>query len=55
MDPVYIYFKEVFLDDKNRFTIDFLDEIVVHQLLFSPENDYYVTSMNCDQNLLKDF
>ena len=24
-------------------------------MLFSPENDYYITSMNCDQNLLKEF
>ena len=24
-------------------------------MLFSPENDYYITSMNYDQNLLKDF
>ena len=24
-------------------------------MLFSPENDYYITSMNWDQNLLKEF
>ena len=55
MEPVYIYFKEAFLDDQNRFTLDFLDEIVVHQMLFSPKNDYYIPSINCDLNLLKDF
>ena len=54
MEPVYIYFKEAFLDDQNRFTLDF-SEIVVHQIFSSPENHYYITSMNCDLNLLKDF
>ena len=53
MIPVYIYFKETFLDGQNRFTLDFSDEIVVHQILFYPENDYYITSKNCDLNLLK--
>ena len=55
MDPVYIYFEEPSLDDENRFTLDFSDETSVHHVLFSPEKDYYVTSMNCDIQLLKDF
>ena len=55
MEPVYIYFKEAFLDDQNRFTLDFPNEIVVHQIILSPENNYYITSMNYDLNLLKIF
>ena len=43
------------LDDNNRFTLDFSDGINVCQILFSPKKDYYVTSMNCDLNLLRDF
>ena len=55
MTSVFIYFKEAMLDDNNRFTLDFSDGINVCQILFSPKKDYYVTSMNCDLNLLRDF
>ena len=55
MEPVYIYFKETLLDDQNRFTLDFSNEITVNEILFSPDKDYYITSMNCDLKLLKDF
>ena len=55
MTSVFIYFKEAMLDDSNRFTLDFSDGINVCQILFSPKKDYYVTSMNCDLNLLRDF
>ena len=55
MELVYIYLKKAFLDDENRFTLDFSDEIIVHQVLLSPEKDYYVTSMNCNLKLLRDF
>ena len=50
MEPVYIYFKETLLDDQNRFTLDFSNEITVNEILFSPDKDYYITSMNCDLN-----
>ena len=55
MEPVYIYFKETLLDDQNRFTLDFSNEITVNEILFSPDKDYYITSMNCDLKLLKIF
>lgn len=55
MELVYIYLKKPFLEDENRFTLDFSDEIIVHQVLLSPEKDYYVTSMNCNLKLLRDF
>ena len=55
MTSAFIYFKEAMLDDNNRFTLDFSDGINVCQILFSPKKDYYVTSMNCDLNLLRDF
>ena len=56
IEPVYIYFKEALLDDQNRFTFDFSNEIIVNKILFSVDKDYYyITSMNCDLKLLKDF
>ena len=55
MTPVYIYFKEALLDDDNRFTLDFANEIYVNQILFSSKYDCYITTLNCDLKLLKDF
>ena len=55
MTPVYIYFKEALLDDDNRFTLDFANDIYVNQILFSSKCDYYITKLNCDLKLLKDF
>ena len=43
------------MDDQNRFTLDFSNEIIVNEILFSPDKDYYITSMNCDLKLLEDF
>ena len=54
MEPVFIYFKKAFLNDGNKFTFDFSDEEIFHEVLFSPKNNYYVTSMNCDLKLLQD-
>ena len=54
MEPVFICLKEAFLNDGNKFTLDFSDEEIVHEALFSPKNDYYVTSMNCDLKLIRD-
>ena len=55
MEPVYIYFKEALLDDQNHFTLDFSNEIIVNEILFSPDKGYYITSMNCDLKLIKGF
>ena len=55
MTPVYIYFKEALLDDDNRFTLDFANGIYVNQILFSSKYDYYITTLNCDSKLLKNF
>ena len=55
MTPVYIYFKEALLNDNNRFTLDFANDMYVNQILFSSKYDYYITKLNCDLKLLKDF
>ena len=54
MEPVLIYFNEAFLNDENKSILDFLDEEIVREVLFSQKNHYYVTSMNCDLKLLRD-
>ena len=41
MEPVYIYFKEAVLGDQNRFTFDFSNEIIVNEILFSPDIVYF--------------
>ena len=55
MTPVHICFKEALLDDDNRFTLDFANDTYVNQILFSSKYDYYITTLNCDLKLLKDF
>ena len=55
VETFYIYFKEALLDDQNRFTLNFSNEIIVNEILFFPDKDYYISSMNCDLKLLKDF
>ena len=48
MKPIFIYFKEVELSDKNKFTIDFSNTEIVYEIDFLTKNDYYITSLNCD-------
>ena len=48
MKPIFIYFKEVELSDKNKFTIDFSNTEIVYEIDFLTKNDYYITSSNCD-------
>ena len=48
MNPDFIYFKELTLDDNNKFTLDFLDEEFVQQINFVINLDYYIASLNCN-------
>ena len=48
MEPIYFYFKETRLDVNNKFTLDFSNTELVYQINFSPKNDYYITTMNCN-------
>ena len=54
MKPVFICFNEAYLNDEIKFTLDFLDEEIVHEVLFFPKIDYYVTSNNFDLKLFQD-
>ena len=47
MRPGFIYFKELALDNDNKFTLDFSDEEFVQEIDFLLNNDYYITSLDC--------
>ena len=48
MNRALIYFKEVILNDDNKFTLDFSDKEVVQEVNFVNNLDYYITSLNCN-------
>ena len=53
-EPNFLYFKTAeFL--KNKFVLDFLQTEVVHEIRFSTEKEYYITSMNCNLIIYDDY
>ena len=42
----FLYFKEISLEAKNKFTLDFSTTELVYQINFSNKNYYYITTMN---------
>ena len=46
MRPDFIYFKELLLGEKNKFTLDFSDEEFVQEVDFLSKNKYYMASLN---------
>ena len=51
MRPVLIYFREMHLDENNKFTLDFSDQEFVQEIEFLSKNKYYITSLNCKLKL----
>ena len=47
MTPGFINFKELALDDDNKFTLDFSDQEFVQEIDFLSNNDCYITSLDC--------
>ena len=47
MNRALIYFKEVILNNDNKFTLDFPDKESVQEVNFVNNLDYYITSLNC--------
>ena len=46
MDVSYIYFEELELNNENKFYLDISSKSqVTNTILFSPEKDYFITSM----------
>ena len=48
MRSIFIYFREVKLNNKNKFTINFSNTEIVYEIDFLTKNDYYITILNCD-------
>ena len=55
MEPIYFYFKETPLDANNKSTLDFSNTDLVYQINFSPKNDYYITTINCNLIITNDY
>ena len=51
MDPLYIYFKEINLDQDQSFTADFSKENEIEKVLFDKENKYGVTGLTINSIL----
>ena len=48
MKPIFICFKEIKLDDNNKFTLNFSNTKIIYEIYFLRKNDYYITSLNCN-------
>ena len=48
MEPILFYFKGTPLEGNDKFTLDFSNTKLVHHKNFSTDNDYYITTMNCN-------
>ena len=46
MNPVHIYFKEIDIDQDQTFTINFVKENEIENVLFDGQNEYGVSRMN---------
>ena len=55
MELIFFYFKEMPIDVNDRFTLDFSNTELIHQINFSTENDCYITTMNCNVVIANDF
>ena len=51
MDPSYIYFKEINIDQDKSFTADFSKEHEKEEVLFNKENEYGVTGLTINSIL----
>ena len=48
MNPDFIYFKEIPFGEHNKFTLDFSNKKFVQWLSFLKNQDYYISSLNCN-------
>ena len=48
MNPDFIYFKELALDDNNKFVLDFSDEEFIQKINFNKNFNYYIASLDCN-------
>ena len=55
MEPIFFYFKEMPLEANNKFTLHFSNTELIYQINISAENDYYITTMNCNLVIVNDY
>ena len=55
MELIFFYFKEMPIGVDNRFTLDFSNTELIYKINFSTKNDYYITTMNCNLVIAKDY
>ena len=48
MNPDFIYFKEIALDDNNKSVLDFSDEEFIQKINFKKNFNYYIASLDCN-------
>ena len=51
MDPSYIYFKEIKIDQDNTFTANFSEENEIENVKFNKENEYGITGLTINVDL----
>ena len=51
MDPSYIYFKEIKVDQDNTFTANFSEENETENVKFNKENEYGITGLTIKADL----
>ena len=54
MEPIFFYFIGTPLEANNKFTLDFASTELIYQIKFSTENDYYITTINCNLVIAND-
>ena len=55
MRPIFFYFKEIPLEANNKLTLDFSNMKLIYQINFPLENDYYITTMNCNLVIVNNY
>ena len=51
MEPIFIYFKEIALNENNKFMLEFSQTDQIYKVHFSLRKDYFIMSVNFDLNL----
>ena len=54
MESLFIYFKEIALNENNKFMLEFSQTDQIYKVHFSLKKDYFIMLMNCDLNLEQD-
>ena len=55
MEPIFFYFKEMQLEVNSKFTLDSSKKELVYQINFSKENDFFITTLNCNLVIANDY